>query len=463
MARVTAHYYPYSFFYRDPMGSVPGWTTASRDGHRRSIDGRRPGFAILVAAGLSVAGIVGACSTNDRAELSTPATSAPSTTTTSTTPPRPGDGELVIGVLIPSSGPLAPIGEPILAAVTRTVEQINAAGGVLGNAVTVIPADEGNSVSSALLAIDTLLQEGVDAIIGPLSSNVALGSLDRITSAGVLSCSPSATALALENFPDNNLFFRSIPSDGLLMTAIIRRASETGNTEVAIIHVDDPYGRALAKAAETELATARLNLRSVTGISVDEDDIERRIAAVLAGGPEIIVVLADGEIGGRILTTMGQLLRLDADTVVITNDPIRESRNSRMIAELSPQLRRNLIGVAHRTTVADNEALSAPFAAHAQDCTNLIALAATAAGSDQPLDIASQMVAVSREGGLPCTEFSECASRLREGLQIDFNGVSGPLALASRTGDPTSGRFETFTFGPGGQEIQGSVFSVNRS
>ena len=42
---------------------------------------------------------------------------------------------------------------------------------------------------------------------------IALGTLDDIVSSGTLSCSPTASALALDEFPDDGLFFRTGPSE----------------------------------------------------------------------------------------------------------------------------------------------------------------------------------------------------------------------------------------------------------
>ena len=113
----------------------------------------------------------------------------------------------------------------MITAVEQAVEQINTAGGVLGSSVELTIVDE-----SAGTGIDELLAEGVDAIVGPASSTVALSQLaDAVNPVtGVVTCSPSATALALDDYPDNKLFFRTVPSDSFEMVAIERRVEGTG-------------------------------------------------------------------------------------------------------------------------------------------------------------------------------------------------------------------------------------------
>ena len=170
--------------------------------------------------------------------------------TTTSSPARSDDGVLVLGVLLPTTGPGATLfGEGMIDAVELATDEINAAGGVNGADVELIDADEGATAASAAIGFDSLITGGVDAIIGPASSIVALSDLDAPVSAGVVTCSPTATALALDDYPDNGLFFRTVPSDSLQMVAMARVAERTGSTSIAIGYLDDSYGRGLAAGA----------------------------------------------------------------------------------------------------------------------------------------------------------------------------------------------------------------------
>ena len=121
---------------------------------------------------------------------------------------------------------------------------------MLGRPVDLKVVDE-----SAGTGLDELLTAGVDAIVGPASSTVALSQLaDAVLPVtGVVTCSPSATALALDDYPDNKLFFRTVPSDSLEMVAIERRVERTGVETVAVGYLDDPYGRGLKDAFVEEV------------------------------------------------------------------------------------------------------------------------------------------------------------------------------------------------------------------
>ena len=96
---------------------------------------------------------------------------------------------------------------------------------MLGQPVQLVNASEGTTIDEARAGIDQLLDNNVDAIIGPASSLVALEVLDELMAAGVVVCSPTATALALNDYPDRDLFFRTVPSDSLSAQAmaVVRR------------------------------------------------------------------------------------------------------------------------------------------------------------------------------------------------------------------------------------------------
>src|SRR5690349_20294031 len=77
-----------------------------------------------------------------------------------------GDGVLTIGNLLPQTGDLAFLGPPEFAGVKLAVEEMNAAGGVLGEDVANIDADSGDGTPDIAGAeVDKLFNQDVDAII----------------------------------------------------------------------------------------------------------------------------------------------------------------------------------------------------------------------------------------------------------------------------------------------------------
>ena len=403
--------------------------------------------------------MIAACSTTvPEAE----STTVPSTSTsTTTTVPRTSDGQVTIGVLLPSTGGGAQFGSPLISAVRASVEIINQAGGILDAPVVLIEADEGGTASSAAVALESLIAQGVDAIIGPASSLNALAVASTAVAAGIPMCSPTATAIALDEFPDNGLFFRTVPSDSLQAVAIAKSAELTGNPLVAMTYIDDVYGRAFAKAVTEELTLRNLALLNNIAVSASDSDLSDNVEALFAGDPGVVIVIADADTGARILSEIGSNVAIRRPTVprILVNDAIRMARSSQLLRDLPARVRTQILGISPMAIPPDAPEFTAPFAAHAHDCVNLIALSAERAQSDDPVQIANGISGVSI-GGSVCTSFEECRTRLEIGLQIDYVGASGPLRLSSRSGDPTVANFRRFTFDNDGRDISGSLFDA---
>ena len=136
---------------------------------------------------------------------------------------------LVLGTMLPATGDLAFLGPPEFAGVEMAIEEIDAAGGVLGAPITYIEGDSGDTTTDiASQTVDSQLAQGVQAIIGAASSGVSLTVIDKITSNGVVQFSPANTAPALTTYPDNGLYFRNSPSDVLQGAVIAAQAIDGG-------------------------------------------------------------------------------------------------------------------------------------------------------------------------------------------------------------------------------------------
>jgi branched-chain amino acid transport system substrate-binding protein len=401
-----------------------------------------------LAAAAIVAATAAACTDDD----SGAAPVTPSTTTT-TVPSRVDDGVLTLGAYLPRTGPGAVLGEPMIDAIAQAVRDINTVGdGVLGNQVDLLLFDENSGASMGELA----LEFDLDAIIGPASSNVALSQLDEVVQpgTGVVTCSPTATALALDDFPDNGYFFRTIASDSLLMRAIARRVANTGVETVVVAYLDDPYGRPLRDAFVAEAAARGISLTDPVGFSPDDEDLRPVVTRLLEPAPGVVVVLGDADDGTRLLAELDTLTTFTARPLVMTNEALRGGRQT--IQTLSESFRAGLTLIAPRADAVLTD-FEGSFTGNAVDCVNLIALSAVQAGSDAPRQIQSQMASVSA-GGAACDSFVDCTRQLDKGLQINYNGLSGSVDLSSTTGDLEESWFEVFSFNAEGADVSEGPF-----
>ena len=413
--------------------------------------GRRRGAALVATA---VA--LGACTGSSGGDPE------PTASTTTTIPPEPevDDGVLRLGALVPQDD--TGFSTAYVTAVQDAVDAVDAAGGVLGADVELVFEDEGATSVTAAQAIEALVgggaEDGVDAIIGPISSLNAIGALDEAVEAGIVTCSPTASAISLDEFPDDGLFFRTIPTDSLQAVAIAQQARETGASKVAIVHVDDAYGRPYADAVARELGRDTSIEVTTIPVAVGDDDLSDDLGALLDA--QVAIVLGGGTDTARFLEAIAERESESLSTVVV-NDAARSPGNAPIVSELPSGFRERILGVAPQIVRRPAEEESTPLAFEPQvmDCVNLIALAAVQGGSDEPEVIASQISSVS-EGGRTCRDFESCASQLADGLQINYQGATSITDLGP-DGDPDRGRFDLFRFDADGEDVyEGRTITV---
>ncbi|MGD9703920.1 MAG: ABC transporter substrate-binding protein [Acidimicrobiia bacterium] len=421
--------------------------------------------AIVLAAALAACSSGGSSSSTTTRDATV--TIPPDAPVARSTPTRL-DERLVIGALLPRSGPGATLGEPLIAGVDLAVSEINAAGGVMGRPVRQHTTDEGSSASSAHRSLEVLLDSDVDVIVGPASSRVALGLLSEMLDPGLAVCSPTNTAISLRRFPDDeNRYFRTIPSDALQATAMARVIERTGRNAVSIVYIDDEFGLDYATALVRELDARGIGVLTNTAYDPAEEDLGPIGIRAVASGAAAIAVIGDATDGGRMLSTLRQLDTSDSVEYFV-NDALRLPNLAASIGAASPAFLERLRGVApsaESTSQAFNGAFAERFpdtpteyAAYAYDCTILLALAATAAGSDDPDQIARFMASVSRSGS-PCTTFAECSQLLGEGRNVDYVGASGSVELDDQ-GDVQGGTFKVFRFEPSGMDVSAGDVNV---
>jgi branched-chain amino acid transport system substrate-binding protein len=409
----------------------------------------------IAALALSTLVVAAASCSSDKA-------STPPTVITEPVPliTRADDGVLTIGVLRPLGSAFTDIGQSIGKGAQLAVNDINRAGGFGGNGIKLID-DEDAQGSGLEASIDKLIGENVDAIVGPASSTDALSGLGEIVDAGVVACSPTASASMLDDFPDNNLFFRTIPSDTLQGAAIAEAVDRTGATQATIVYIDDAYGQAFQSSVSDALERRQIDESEPIAYSNGNESIDGAATKVAAIGAGVVVVIGDATSGPVMLEAIDAKERTVQPSYVV-NDALR--RPGASAQPMPEELASRVTGVspiAYSTNQNFLAALGAtpdnpsPFAANAYDCVNLIALAAWSASSTQPIDIASFMPGVSASG-TPCMSFAECRDDLVGGSNINYDGPSGSLTLDAN-GDVINPTFSLFKFEHGRDVDKGTV------
>jgi branched-chain amino acid transport system substrate-binding protein len=352
-----------------------------------------------------------------------------------------GDGTLTVGTLLPQTGDLAYLGPPEFAGVDLAVNEINDAGGVLGKPIKQVKADSGDltpDIGGA--SVDKLLNGGSDVIVGAASSSVSLSVIDKITGAGKVQFSPANTAAAFDTYDDQGLYFRTSPSDRLQGQVIGNMAVEDGFKNVAVMARQDAYGEGLAQQVVDTLKEKGANVSAHVLYNADAENYTAEVNKVAASKPDAIVLVAFEETTKIIPQFVSKGIGpKDVQLYFVDGNMADYSKTLKQVdltgvkgtfpapAEPDPTFNDKLKSVNPKLT-------DFTYGPQSYDAVMLIALAAEAAKDDDGKAIAAKITEVSKDG-TKCKGWEECLKLLKDGEDIDYDGVSGPSDM-NDTGSP---------------------------
>ncbi len=370
-----------------------------------------------------------------------------------------GDGVLTIGTLLPVTGDLAFLGPPEVAGARLALEDINAAGGVLGVDMVLHEGDSGDTNQDiANPEVDRLIALDADAIIGAASSAVSKLVIDKITTNNIIHFSPANTSPDFTTYDDNGLYFRTAPSDLLQGKVLADQVAGEGNETVAVLYRQESYGQGLADAFKENFEAAGGTVEPFTAYAVDTENFDAEVDAMVAAGPDAIVVIGFAE-SANILTTMhergigplsdtnvwgvdGNIGGIGAELA----DPgiIAGMKGTEPSVDLS-----SITDFTGRLDAAYEGGVNDIFAygAETYDAIVIVALAAIAAGCDDPVEVAAQINGVTKDG-VKCTDFAACADLLGGNEDPDYDGQGGPYEFVD-AGEPAAASFRIATYDGG--------------
>jgi len=404
---------------------------------------------LILAASVAVA--LAACS-------SPAPTASPAFTPVASPTPTPivtpsGDGVLRVGTIFPTSGTFSFLAAAQAAGVVAAVKEINAAGGVNGEPVTVVSVDSGEAKTTKLeTSFKALVSKKVDVVIGPSSSVLAQRAIPLAIDAKIPVISPAATFSTLTDVFDDGYFFRTIPAYDQQGHALAEALAGGETTQrIAYVYVADDEGTALHNTVVTALAEYDSELVADEVFSSSTTNFDSIIASLKTAQPDIVVI---GSTYGSVTATKAAIGKIVAAgykgsklwlTSLNTGDYSQSFKNGtlkgvRGVIE-GAQPSKTFIA----TLKASNSKLTSyRYAMEAYDATMLAALAAIVAHDDEGDAIAGSLYDVSK-GGVKCLSFTECREVLKTTNDIDYDGVSGTVNFTP-DGDIEPGYWGYYTY-----------------
>jgi branched-chain amino acid transport system substrate-binding protein len=212
--------------------------------------------------------------------------------------------QLKIGVAGPITGGSAAFGAQLKNGTEQAVADINAAGGILGQKLTVSVGDDRADPKEGVSVANKFVGDGVKFVVGHFNSGVTIPASEVYQENGILMISPSATN---PKVTERNLWnvFRTCGRDdqqGGIAGGII--ATKFKGKRVAIIHDKTTYGQGLAD--ETRKAMNAKGVKEVfyEGVNKDDKDFTALVSKLKQANPDLIYWGGLHDTGGIILRQM---------------------------------------------------------------------------------------------------------------------------------------------------------------
>jgi branched-chain amino acid transport system substrate-binding protein len=173
----------------------------------------------------------------------------------------PTQAEVLIGLAGPitGTGKNTWVGEQFQRGTGLAVADLNAAGGVLGEQVRLITADDFCDPEQAVAAAKKLVSDGVVFVVGHDCSHSSISASAIYEAAGILQISPASTNPMLTELGRANVFRVTNRDDVEGMMAATYLADHWPGEKIAILHDNTVFGKGLAEETKKQL-----NRRSVT-------------------------------------------------------------------------------------------------------------------------------------------------------------------------------------------------------
>jgi branched-chain amino acid transport system substrate-binding protein len=200
----------------------------------------------------------------------------------------PVQAEVLIGVAGPMSGKLAWTGTQLKRGAEMAVAEINAVGGVLGQQVRLIVADDFCDPQQAVAAARKLVADHAVFVVGHYCSGASIPASKIYFEAGVLQISPSSTNPTLTEQGHANVFRVCSRDDAQGQKAGNYLADHWGTRKIAILHDDTTYGKGLAAETKKQLNKRGVDEAVYQSYEPGKDDYSAEIAALQAAGVAVL-------------------------------------------------------------------------------------------------------------------------------------------------------------------------------
>ena len=348
---------------------------------------------------------------------------------------KSADNQIKIGVILGFTGPIESLAPVMAKSAEMAIDEVNKSGNFMDGSSQLIPVRADSTcvdAAAAQAAAERLItSDKISAIMGADCSGVTTAVLKNVAMPnGVLMISPSATSPALSTEPDNDLFFRTAPSDARQGEVIADLLMEKGFKSAALTHTNNDYGKGLAASIKKNYEE-KGGIITITASHEDgKGDYSSEVAALAQASGDILIVAGYLDQGGKGIIQAS----LDADAFSkfflpdgMIGDSLPKSIGPDLNGSIGSVPGTDSPGAAKYSELAKAAGFeSGPYGPESYDAAALIMLAMEAAKSTDSNVFKNNVMDIANAPGekIYPGELGKALKFIKEGKEIDYVGAT---------------------------------------
>jgi branched-chain amino acid transport system substrate-binding protein len=317
----------------------------------------------------------------------------------SLTATAPAAAQTMIGAVIPLSGASATQGEDQRRGIEIAVEEINAAGGVLGQPLKVIIEDSGGRPPSALDAAKKLVAvDKVPAVIGEYSSGITLPMAQYLMQEGKIHINIGSSSNKVRQIGATSFSVLGLEASSSKFSAADALAQ--GWKKVVIVGPNNAYGQGMAEGFKAEFEKIGGSVASTLLYTEGQTSHRRELQQATQFTPDAFIYSAYGKDAA--------LINREAFELGINKTPWYAIYFTMCTADSKPEfvtgqygMDLSFVGAGGKGYEAAYQkkygmALKTSFSGYGYDAVKIFAAAATKAGSTEPAAVKAALIEIGK-------------------------------------------------------------------
>ncbi len=334
------------------------------------------------------------------------------------------------------TGDMAPWAEPVVNAANAAIDEINAAGGILGKQVVLYAEDNKSGVEGSVQAATKLLSVNkCTVILGPESDPImALQSFAKENKIPVIGTQCGTSALDAIGGTGNYLW-RTSPSDSFIGICEANVVKNTmGIDKVCIMYENTEGSTSAAESFTHNFEALGGTIVNTIVMSSNQSSYSSEIKKAVDSAPQLLYISTGQVVANTLLKEIYQksieipLL----GTTELQNDELVAAVQQAAVGLMSVRVVENedSTGWDRFVELYTDKFGVAPMAGYYQsnsyDATIIAALALAAAGENTGEAIENKLSEVANPPGVKVGSYADGIAELAAGNDIDYEGASGP-------------------------------------